>query len=261
MYFVALLINLDISDPQVHLTAKDGIYAFAAITNVISTIDAEAGHTLHELKRNKHMTLAVLHEKDQKPAVRLTFFTQRGLLDANKLINALSQQPILKLGNLTCTVCGIDLSLPDWAGIRTWSDFMTEKLSTRLGFRFITPLAFTKQNKSGERFMSVLPDPKDVFMGLNRRWKALAGPPLAEGLAEFIESGGVVIASHWLRTLEFDDGTRVQIGCVGQVVYECHTSDQAMLQTINSLARMAPFVGLGYQTGRGMGAVQVKALD
>lgn len=261
MYFVALLINLDISDSEAHLTAKDGIYAFAAIIKAISMVDAQAGHTLHEMKRNKHMTLAVLHEKGQKPALRLTFFTQKGISDANKLINALSRQSTLKLGNLTCTERGIDLSLPDWTGVRTWSDFVTEKLSSRLGFRFITPLAFTKQNKNGDRFMSVLPEPKDVFTGLSRRWKALAGPPLAAGLAEFIESGGVVIASHWLRTLEFDAGRRTQIGCVGQVIYECRPSDQAMLKTINSLARMAPFVGVGYQTGRGMGAVQVKALD
>lgn len=260
MYFIGILIGLDIPDPAIRLTATHGIYAHAAIMSAISAIDAEAGRTLHDMKRHKRLTLAALHEKGKQPALRLTFFTEAGLAYANKLINALAKNPTLALGGLTCRVSGVDLSDQAWAGVRTWSDFVVEKPSARLGFRFITPTAFTKKDKDGKRFMSVLPEPLDIFNGLSRRWKTWGGPPLAEGLEDFIKSGGIVIASHWLSTLEFDDVKHPQIGFVGQVVYLCRTTDRAMLKTINGLAHIAPFVGVGYQTSRGMGTVQVKLL-
>ena len=60
MYFVAMLLQLCPVEKAPPLTIADGVYAHAALLHTISSVDAEAGQTLHEMRRQKRMTIALL---------------------------------------------------------------------------------------------------------------------------------------------------------------------------------------------------------
>ncbi len=70
-----------------------------------------------------------------------------------------------------------------------------------------------------------------------------------------------MVSRHKLRTVQFRTKERTQIGFVGQVVYECRKKEVECVAALNSLAQLAHFTGVGYQTARGMGAVQVVTSD
>lgn len=257
MYFVALLLHLKLCDRRSKLTVADGVYAHAAILNVITTVDAEAGRKLHEMRRNKRVAIALIDSTKDSAILRLTFMAEDGLAYANMLVNRLAAYPTLRLGNAIGEVEAVNLADPDWAGVSTWADFV-DHYENSLQFRFITPTAITKRGHGHTRYMSLYPDPFSVFSGLARRWQALNGPKLPHDLEEFIESGGCVVSRHNLHTIEFSREGHTQIGFVGRVVYECCQTDQVeYIVALNALARLAPFTGVGYQTARGMGAVQV----
>lgn len=253
MYFVALLLQLKLRGPHSKLTVADGVYAHAAILNTITEVDAEAGRKLHEMRRNKRISIALI----DSATLRLTFMAEDGLAYANMLVNRLAAYPTLRLGSVIGEVDTVNLADPDWAGISTWADFV-DNYENSLQFRFITPTAITKRGQGNTRYMSLYPDPLSIFSSLARRWQALNGPKLPHNLAEFIESGGCVVSRHNLHTIEFSMEGHTQIGFVGRAVYKCRTTDQVeYIAALNALARLAPFTGVGYQTARGMGAVQV----
>lgn len=257
MYFVALLLQLKLRDRRSKLTVADGVYAHAAILNAITTVDAEAGRKLHEMRRNKHISIALIESAKDNATLRLTFMAEDGLAYANLLANRLAAYPTLRLGNVIGEVDVVNLADPDWAGVSTWADFI-DNHENSLQFRFITPTAITKRGQGNTRYMALYPDPFSVFSGLARRWQALAGPKLPSDLEEFIDGGGCVVSRHNLHTIEFNIEGHTQIGFVGRVVYECHQTNQVeYITALNALARLAPFTGVGYQTARGMGAVQV----
>lgn len=257
MYFVALLLQLKLRGPHSKLTVADGVYAHAAILNVITEVDAEAGRKLHEMRRNKRISIALIDSTKDSATLRLTFMAEDGLAYANMLVNRLVAYPTLRLGNVIGEVDAVNLADPDWAGVSTWADFVDHHENS-FQFRFITPTAITKRGHGHTRYVSLYPDPLSVFSGLARRWQALNGPKLPHDLAEFIEKGGCVVSRYNLQTIEFNMEGHTQIGFVGRVVYKCRTTNQVeYIAALNALARLVPFTGVGYQTARGMGAVQV----
>jgi CRISPR-associated endoribonuclease Cas6 len=258
MYFVPMLLKLKSRDRCSKLTVADGVYAHAAVMKAISEEDPEAGRRLHDTRRNKRISMALFNNGKHAASLRLTFMAEDGLSYAKLLVNALATRSTVQLGKVICEVEGVDFAYPEWAVISTWADFFPEEPASRLHIRFLTPAAITKTDGRGKRFVSLYPEPLDIFMGLVRRWNALEGPELSGDLARFIKEGGCVVSRYDLRTEEFNTKERTQIGFVGTVVYECRFKDQRdCIVALNALARLARFTGIGYQTARGMGAVQV----
>jgi CRISPR-associated endoribonuclease Cas6 len=258
MYFVPILLKLKLCDRCSKLTVADGVYAHAAVMKAISEEDPEAGRRLHDMRRNKPISMALFNDAKNAASLRLTFMAENGLYYANLLVNALATRSTVQLGKVICEVEGVDFADPEWAGISTWVDFFPEEPASRLHFRFLTPAAIMKRDRYGDRFSSLYPEPLDIFLGLVRRWNDLEGPELSGDLAKFIVEGGCVVSRYDLRTEEFNTKERTQIGFVGTVVYECRFKDQRdYIVALNALARLAQFTGIGYQTARGMGAVQV----
>ncbi len=260
--FVAMAIRLKCKDQHPRLTVANGVYAHAAIFRAITDEDAGVGRKLHDMRRNKRVTIAIVDSTKEIATLRVTFMAQDGLTYANALINALSSRPVLRLGRTTCAVEAVNLANPNWARISTWSDFTEfENPARRIHFRFVTPTGITKRDDAGSRFISLYPEPLDIFSGLARRWQALDGPALPSDLEKFIRAGGCVVSRHKLHTVEFRTKERTQIGFVGQVVYECRKKEIEYVAALNGLAQLAHFTGVGYQTARGMGAVQVVTSD
>lgn len=257
MYFLAILLKLKLPHQKQRLSATDGVYAHAAILNKITAANAETGQKLHDRPRHKPLSIGIIGSTAQMATLRLTFMAEDGPAYADTLINALSCEPMLRLGQTECPIETVDLANPDWAGIRTWADFLSGKCAQRLCFRFMTPTAITKKDENGGRFVSLYPEPLDIFSGLARRWQALGGPQLPNHLEKFIRTGGCVVSRHHLRTVEFYTRERTQLGFIGQVVYECRKMEPDHVNALNALAHLANFTGVGYQTARGMGTVQV----
>lgn len=252
MFFVAATLYLRLSKAQ-DLTFADGRYVHAALLRAISDVEPRAGQTLHDMGRHKRFTSAILESRRQIAKLRVTFMAEDGLDYATILINALSQRPTLRLGQVVSEVDGIDVGSGDWSGVSTWSDLQQETVVPTMRFSFITPTAIMKDDAWGGRFTLLYPEALEVFAGLARRWRALEGPTLPEGLEHFVAAGGCLVSQHQLRTVAFHTSERVQIGFVGYVVYECRRQEATYLAALNALTRLAFFTGVGYQTARGMG--------
>lgn len=257
MYFVAMLLKLHPVNEVPPLTVADGVYAHAALLHTLSRADAEAGRVLHRMQHQKRMTLALLVER-RRPTLRLTFMTEEGLTYAHLLLNRLAQEPVLRLGCHSWAIEAVDLTPSPWSGVQAWTDLLTPSASPMIRFTFATPTAIMKQADNGARFTALYPDPLTLFGGLAWRWRALAGPALPAEIAGFLQGGGCVIAAYALQTTSFRTQERTQLGFQGWVAYECRTRDLTVLRTLNALARLAFFTGVGYQTMRGMGAVKVQ---
>jgi CRISPR-associated endoribonuclease Cas6 len=256
MYFVAMTIPLQLHDRQTPLCAADGLYAHAAIIQTISSMDREAGSTLHDMYRHKRMSLAFIESTHYAATLRLTFMAPDGLKLGNLLVNGLSRHPTLQLGRTYCNVGAIDLSDSAWSGLATWADLSSETGAQRMSFTFAAPTAITKRDAAGHRFMALLPEPDAVFGGLAKRWRDLGGPQLPQDLDQSLLDGSCVISNYALHSVEFHTSERTQIGFVGHVVYECRYAPLSFTAALSSLTRFAFFSGVGYQTARGMGAVR-----
>lgn len=257
MYFVAMLLKLYPVDEAPPLSVSEGVYAHAALLHTISSADAKAGRVLHEMHHQKQMTVALLLEKNQ-PALRLTFMAVEGLTYAHLLLNRLAQEPLLRLGSHSWTIEAVDLTPSPWSGVQSWTDLLTPSASPVMRFIFATPTAIMKLAGNGGRFTALYPDPPTLFGGLAWRWRALAGPALPVEVEGLLQSGGCVIAAYALQTTSFRTKERTQLGFEGWVAYECRTHNREAIRSLNALARLAFFTGVGYQTMRGMGAVQVQ---
>ena len=257
MYFIALALHLRWQDGREYLGPSDGPYAHAAVMQAISAADASLGQKLHDMPRSKHITIAIVESLRRRALLRLTFMAEDGLASANALCNVLSQCPHLRLGDITCAIEAVDMGDRMGPSISTWADLNSGNAARHVAMSFITPTAFTKDGLAGKRFMALFPDPRDVFGSLARRWRALEGPVLPDGLEHFLQGGGCVIAGHTLHTVTFKTSERTQVGFVGEAQYEHLLPSDPCAAAINALARLAVFSGVGYQTARGMGAVRV----
>jgi CRISPR-associated endoribonuclease Cas6 len=181
--------------------------------------------------------------------------------EGTRYVNALVASPVLKgtvqMGDQRCTITDLSLSYPGYTGIATWDDLSQPTSHRQMTIEFRTPTAITKRTGEGKRFTSLYPEAQDLFLGLMRRWCGLDGPELPRSLAQYLDDHGCVVASHTLRTVQFKPKERTQIGFIGRVTYECLQSDPACITALNSLARLAFYTGIGYQTARGMGTVSV----
>jgi hypothetical protein len=261
MYFVAMVLQLEFNNRHEPLTIVDSEYAHAAIIHTISEADSEAGRLLHEMRRHKRMTISIVESNAHTAKLRLTFMAQEGLAYANILADALSSRSELRLGQRLCDITAADMNDPCWAGVSTWADLLGETTGKHIHFKFITPTAITKSDGNGGRFISPFPVPLDIFSGLARRWQALKGPPLPNDLNAYVHSGGCVVANYRTRADTFALQRRKQVGFTGWVLYECRHDNAPCVAALNALGRLASFTGVGYQTMRGMGAVQVKITD
>jgi CRISPR/Cas system endoribonuclease Cas6 (RAMP superfamily) len=182
---------------------------------------------------------------------------EEGLAYAHLLLNRLTQEPVLRLGCHSWAIEAVDLTPSSWSGVQSWADLQKQSTSPLMRFTFATPTAIMKHAGNGARFTALYPDPLTLFGGLAWRWSALAGPALSMEIEGFLQSGSCVIAGYSLHTTSFRTQERTQLGFQGWVGYECRTHELEMLRSLNALARLAFFTGVGYQTMRGMGAVQV----
>lgn len=250
-----MTLDLESEIPGASLDLQGVEYAHAAIMHGISSVDPELGQTIHDAKRHKPLSIAVIASAKQHGVLRVAFLGRQGLAAADALITSLSATPMLRLGHVLWRVTDICVGGTQWTGISTWADLMADGPGRRIDFDFVTPTAITKCDGKRQRVMSLLPDPVDLFSGLAERWEELDGPVLPSGLGSYLLKRGCVVSELQIHTETSKLSERIQKGFVGHVMYLCSDTDLHCLAALQQLARFAAFSGVGYQTARGMGAV------
>lgn len=251
--FVALKLHLKLPERWRRFKTADGIAAHSAVIKAITEADSERGKHLHDLRWNKPMTLAFIDDE-----LRLTFLGQDSLSYIQALVNQLHKSPRLQIGRHSIEVSEITTSGAEDVGLFTWAYMCQQSSYRQFSFKFITPTAITRQDEDLKRYTILYPEPCTLFSGLVRRWEDLKGPVLPKSLYQYLTSGGIVIKKYSLSSVKFESEGRTQIGFVGCVTYDCRKQSQDSIAALNWLTRLAPLVGIGYQTARGMGAVSTK---
>jgi len=260
MYFIATSLSLEIASSKI-LTISDCANVQAALYNLMGACDPAATKTLHDMQRNKCWTLSIAKSSRDATILRITFLGEQGLFYANLLATAASRHPNLSIGAEIACITDINASQNNFTTINTWADITREKPSRYIRFVFHTPAAITKQDEQRQKYFSLLPDPADVFIGLERKWKGFAGPELTGNLGQFLSTGGCAITECAIHSEKFNAGDHSQVGFVGHVVYACRKNDLDCIRSINWLSRFANFTGVGCQTARGMGATSTYLED
>jgi CRISPR-associated endoribonuclease Cas6 len=258
MHFIAVDITLRKPSPRT-LTVKDAPYAHAAVLNAISQIDEVAGRRLHDMKRHKPITIALV---DPVPSLhnaaclRVAIMNDAAMDYTSIILEALAIGQPLHLGRTIVNVDHVAISGTRWSGVATWADLLQPSAHPTICFEFVTPTAIMKHDENNKRFSSLLTTPRDIFNSLGQRWQSLNGPSLPDDLNAFLDKGGCFVSHSRTKTTTFHTRERTQIGFIGSVTYQCRTSDPVYVTALNALARLAFFTGVGYQTARGMGLVR-----
>lgn len=237
-------------------TIQLSIFAHAAVMNLITSADTDLGRRLHDCKRYKPVSLAVLSAQPRTMTLRIAFMGNDGMQAAQVLAAGLTEIDSIQLGPNRWHISNFYCSGAPWGACCTWGDLTEPCADHWLEFAFVTPTAFTKSDGSGNRFVSVLPEPDDVFNCLMERWSQLGGPSLPIDLHYYIRSGGCLVCDISIRSITARLKERIQKGFIGKVTYELADRDPACVSAIHQLGRLAFFSGVGYQTARGMGAVR-----
>ncbi len=257
MYFVAMVINIRPNQFNT-LTIADCENVHKEIFSRLFQMNNLFSKGLHDREKGKCLTISIIDSDQVHQKIRTTFIGPEGIETLDLLVNSLSNNPKLKIGTTEYFIQDIDLNFSDWAGISTWSDFLEGDTSNSILFHFETPTAITKRDRENRKYSFLLPDPIEVFAGLERRWKSFFGPALPVTLAHKMVSSDCIISFHHIQTIEFQTSERTQIGFIGEVVFKFLNNNPGFIQTINALSSFANYAGCGYQVTRGMGLVKTK---
>lgn len=259
MFFLSMVLELTSRGQPTQSVLQLAIFAHAAVMNLITSVDSAVGRELHDCKRNKPMSLAILSVDPLRLTLRVAFMGKCGMQAADALATALSRAPSIQLGSAQWQLAGLHCSGGTWGATCTWADLVEPCSANWLEFSFATPTAFTKSDGRGNRFVSVLPEPMDVFNCLLDRWNDLGGPQLPIDLVGYIRSGGCIVSDIEILCVTTQLRERIQKGFTGRVTYELNNRDPAYVSAMHHLGRLAFFSGVGYQTARGMGAVRTRS--
>jgi CRISPR-associated endoribonuclease Cas6 len=173
-------------------------------------------------------------------------------------------RPVLRLGRAVLLIKEI-LVTPGshpWAGYTSWARLAGEaRAADEVTLDFCSPTAFGFGQKRWGKKAVVLPDPELVLGSLARSWNSLSPPPLGvdrDALRAYAQEHVVVKRMEGLRTQMLRFRRAPQVGFVGRVTYGLMENDAEMRCTVNALAELAFYSGVGMKTAMGMGQVRVQ---
>lgn len=143
----------------------------------------------------------------------------------------------------------------------TWAQLATPRDRHTWAFHFTTPLTFRR----GDRFLP-WPAPAPVFGSLRATWRTFAAPHTGDLNLDLALDPLIVTAINGTSTTEtvtLKDpppgcGDRITVTVTGFLGTVHYTADGRIDTTaVDTLARLAPYAGIGAYTTRGFGAVQL----
>ena len=211
-----------------------------------------------------HITVTPLEGDEGGQIVRITMSGRHAVTATHALLSALAEQPVLYCERQPYRVLSADLARPPLSSVSAWADLLAPSNPVRpaLGLRFVTPAIFTgsaEGSPQGELF----PQPLQVFSGLLDRWSRLGGPALPPGILPWLQSYECMVADYRLRAGPIAPGGVSEpasvclLGWWGWVAYTCREPQPAFMSSLQALARLACFTGVGDSTEVGLGMTQI----
>lgn len=256
MHCASLLVHLQLPYGCQGLNIMHAAQAHGFLLNTVSRLDQEFGAMVHGIQRAKPFTLACLGD-----ILRLTFIGQHGVKMMNYLLREIVPGQQIRIGRHRCTVTQVALDEVYAPGVSTLADLGSPSHHQRIRMDFLTETAVTRHRSQGQRFMVLFPEPDLIFGRLADYWQKYTDQIIPGWYLDSLNDNALVVTRHQLETSYYTREQHHQNGFIGFVVYECLEKQEEFVQLTNTLARFAPYVGIGFQTARGMGAVSVDFLD
>lgn len=252
-----------------------GQHGHAAFLDIVRQVDGALSEKLHSENARKPFTVsplmglpkATLH--DQKTVslragwecwLRITILDDGLFRSFIEHFLFGSARPEIRLGNSNFMVTEIETT----PGSHPWAGYLSsEELNQRLDlpvpelwkFEFATPTQFGW--KDGR--IQTMPHPKQVFGNLAIAWRGMTGQDYVEPVERFVDEN-VIFGEYHLNTEYFTIKNKPHPGGVGKAQY-INTGDpnHPLGRSLNLLAGLAFFTGLGRKTTMGMG--QARCLE
>lgn len=255
MHFTSLIINLKLPDNCRELYTRDAIHVHGILMNAITQCDPEFGREIHDNELLKPFTLAIIRD-----TLRLTFIGTTGITMMNHVLSEFVSGTVIYIGDHRCKIKNIALDETYTPGASTMTDLCKPTNHRKFTIVFRTETAISKLNSHGRRYMVLYPDPELVFSRLANYWQKYTNRVIPDWYITCLTDGGIVASMMDIKTYYFKQKNRHQTGFRGAVGYECLEKDKEFVVLTNTLCRFAPYVGIGVQTARGMGAVSANLL-
>lgn len=264
MPFLALLLWVTPLQKEIPNAAQipDGVSLYKALLHALAPNDEALDELFHQNGASIHITVSPLKSDEGEQRVRVTVSGQHALTATHALLSALAGQVVLHCGHQSYRVLSADLARPPLASVSTWADLLVPSLSSRpaLRLRFVTPAIFTG-TAEGSVQGEVFPQPLQVFSGLLDRWSQLGGPALPCGVLSWLQSYECIVSDYRLRAEPIAlsgraESAMVYPGWKGWIAYTCRAPQVAYMSTLQALARLACFTGVGDNTEVGLGVTQ-----
>lgn len=253
------------------LSHPGGQHAHAAFLNVVQAVDPALSQKLHSDDARKPFTVSPLLglPRSNTSEVRLREGWQCSLrvtmLDAD-LFHAFIEHfasggalPTIRLGDAHFGVTEI-LTTPGshpQAGYTTLENLqkrLDSPAPSRWRFDFDTPTQFGWK----EGHIQVMPLPRLVFGNLAGAWRALTGEDHVEAVEQFVHEH-VIFGDHDLHTERLVIKNKPHPGAIGHANYLLTCDPNHLLaRSLNMLAALAFFTGLGRKTTMGLGQARLK---
>ena len=136
----------------------------------------------------------------------------------------------------------------------------------RFRISFLTPTFFRPPpNVRGGVFVP-LPIPSSILKNLHRVWNTYLGDMEDElerqRFHEWLDSWGIVVSGHRIRTVKVDSGDKFEVGLVGWANFAANKAyyDGEFLRKVDALLRLGEYVNVGVLRSKGFGMIRYKPL-
>lgn len=252
MYFVALVLTLGLPQPILPPAHQEWQ---CLCQSIVSSLKQHM-----ESMSPCFVRAVVLSLKRSQMRLRVTIGEQAILNKTPASLRALLALSSLHTKRQIYQVESMNLADPSWSAIATWNDLTQERSYPVLRFSLATPLVVIGQEEGQQRNANPFPRPVLLFSRLLRHWNLLGGPTLPQDIEWLIEASGCMLSSYHLHTVVVREGSHEALGYRGWMELTCRVREAPAIASLNALARLAFFTGLGASLEQGMGETAVKFL-
>ncbi|SRR6266568_4548995 len=243
--------------------APGGASWYRALLRAIFPKYEETGELRAPCGSSTHITVTPLEGGEGGHRVRIALSGLDALTATHALLSALAERPVLHCERQPYRVLSVSLAGPALSSVSTWADLLAPTPSARpaVCLRFVTPAIFTGPAE-GSPLGEFFPQPLQVFSGLLDRWSRLGGPALPPGILRWLQSDACLVSDYRLRAEPIAPGgasgsPSACLGWQGWVAYTCREPQPEFTSSLQSLARLACFTGVGDRTEVGLVMTQI----
>ena len=137
----------------------------------------------------------------------------------------------------------------------------------KFSLSFRTPTFFRPRSGVRGGVFIPLPLPDRMIIGLHRTWNHFLGPMEDElerkEFHQWLESWGIVVSGHRIKTVKIDDGNKFEVGFVGWTNFSANQAyeDPSFLRKVDALLRLGEIVNVGGLRSKGFGVITYRRSD